>query len=65
MELDMKNDVNVLRQRATSELGMIGKEYVEAQYLNISGSDSIKVFEDNSANDEVGFSTILSAFGIN
>ena len=65
MELDMKNDVNVLRQRATTELGMIGKEYVEAQYLNISGSDSIKVFEDDLTNDEIGFSTILSAFGIN
>ena len=65
MELDMKNDINVLREKATADLGMIGKEYVEAKYLNINGSDSIKVHEADSAKKEIGFSTILSAFGIN
>lgn len=65
LELDMKNDINVLRDRATADLGMIGKEYVEANYLDMSGNDEIKVFNDDSSNDEIGFSTILSAFGIN
>ncbi len=62
LELDMKNDINILRQRATTELGMIGKEYVEADYLDMNGVDEIKVHEDD---EEVGFSAILSAFGIN
>ena len=65
MELDMKNDVNLLRERATSELGMISKEYVEANYLDMSGTDSIKIYDNTSDDEGVGFSTILSAFGIN
>lgn len=65
MELDMKNDVNLLRERAVSELGMISKEYVEANYLEMSGVDSIKNYDNTSDDEGVGFSTILSAFGIN
>ena len=65
MELDMKNDVNVLRERAVTELGMISKEYVEANYLDMSGVDSIKTYDVNSDNEGIGLSTILSAFGIN
>ena len=65
MELDMKNDVNVLRERAISELGMISKEYVEANYLDMSGVDSIKTYDVTSDNEGIGLSTILSAFGIN
>ena len=63
LQLDMKNDVNVLREKATNELGMIRKEYVDALYLDVSGHDSIETFE--SKNDKnVGISAILSAFGI-
>lgn len=65
MELDMKNDVNLLRERAVSELGMISKEYVEANYLEVGGVDSIKTYDNTSDDEGVGFSTILSAFGIN
>ena len=63
LELDMKNDVNVLRDKAVGELGMIDKEYVEAFYLNTMGADGIESFE-NEKTKNVGFSTILSAFGI-
>lgn len=63
LELDMKNDVNVLRDKATTELGMIDKEYVEACYLNTMGADSIQSYE-RAHPDGIGFSTILSAFGI-
>ena len=62
-ELDMKNDVNVLRDRAVNELGMIRKEYVDAKYLDVSGSDSIQAHESEDDKD-VGLSAILSAFGI-
>lgn len=63
LELDMKNDVNVLRDKATTELGMIDKEYVEACYLNTMGADGIQSYE-RAHPDGIGFSTILSAFGI-
>ena len=61
-ELEMKNDVNVLLDRATGELGMIRKEYVEANYLDAKGSDKVEVHEEEEK--EVGISAILSAFGI-
>ena len=59
----MKNDINVLREKATNELGMIRKEYVDALYLDVSGHDSIEAFE-NENDKNVGISAILSAFGI-
>ena len=63
LELDMKNDVNLIKDKAVNELGMIGKEYVEAKYLGVSGSDSIYAYE-NEEDKNVGISAILSAFGI-
>jgi hypothetical protein len=62
LELDMKNDVNVLRDKAVGELGMIDKQYVEAFYLNTMGADGIESYESDKTKN-VGFSTILSAFG--
>jgi hypothetical protein len=64
VELDMKNDINMLRDRATTELGMIDKEYVEACYLNTMGNDKIELHESED-DRQIGLSTILSAFGIN
>ena len=63
LELEMKNDVNVLRTRATDELGMIRKEYVEANYLDTRGSDSIEAYEKEEE-ENVGIAAILSAFGL-
>ena len=63
LELDMKNDVNILRDKATNELGMIRKEYVDALYLDVSGKDSIEAYE-REEDKNVGISAILSAFGI-
>lgn len=63
LELEMKNDVNVLLDRATGDLGMIRKEYVEANYLDMSGNDSIEAHEEEK-DENVGIAAILSAFGI-
>ena len=63
LELEMKNDVNVLRTRATDELGMIRKEYVEANYLDTRGSDAIEAYE-KTEEENVGIAAILSAFGL-
>lgn len=64
LELDMKNDVNVLRDRASGELGMIRKEYVDANYLKADGTDNIESFKDEEDDKNIGISAILSAFGI-
>ena len=63
LKLDMKNDVNLLKDKAINELGMISKEYVDAEYLGTEGSDSIKAY-DSESDKNVGISAILSAFGI-
>ncbi len=62
-ELEMKNDVNVLLDRATGDLGMIRKEYVEVNYLDAGGSDKVEVHEKEDEKN-VGLAAILSAFGI-
>ena len=62
-ELEIKNDVNVLLDKATGELGMIHKEYVEANYIDVGGSDKVEVHEKDSEKN-VGLAAILSAFGI-
>ena len=63
MELEMKNDVNLIRDKATEELGMIRKEYVEANYLDMSGEDGIELHEQEEKKN-VGIAAILSAFGL-
>lgn len=62
LDLEMKNDVNVLLDRAKGDLGMIRKEYVEANYLDMSGSDKVEIYEDEKDNG-IGIAAILSAFG--
>ena len=63
LELDMKNDITLLRDKAVNELGMIRGEYVDAKYLDVGGNDSIQVYEDED-DKNVGIGAILSAFGI-
>ncbi len=60
-ELEMKNDVNVLLDKATGELGMIRKEYVEANYLDAKGDNRVEANDEEEKN--VGIAAILSAFG--
>lgn len=61
-ELEMKNDVNMLLDRATGELGMIRKEYVEANYLDVKGNDRVEIHDEEEK--DMGIAAILSAFGI-
>ena len=63
LELDIKNDINLLRDKAVNELGMIRKEYVDAQYLDVGGNDSIQAHKDEEEKN-VGIGAILSAFGL-
>jgi hypothetical protein len=62
-ELDVKNDLLVIRNIATEEFGMIEEKYVKMQYLSMGSSDSIEVFEEKKQ-ENVGISAILSAIGL-
>ncbi len=62
-ELDVKNDLLLIRDIATEEFGMVEEKYVKMQYLSMGSSDSIEVFEEKKQ-ESVGISAILSAIGL-
>lgn len=62
-ELDVKNDLLVIRDIATEEFGMVEEKYVKMQYLSMGSGDSIEVFEEKKQ-ESVGISAILSAIGL-
>ena len=62
-ELDVKNDLLVIRDIATEEFGMVEEKYVKMQYLSMGSGDSIEVFEEKKQ-ETVGISAILSAIGL-
>ena len=62
-ELDVKNDLLLIRDIATDEFGMVEEKYVKMQYLSMGSSDSIEVFEEKKQ-ESVGISAILSAIGL-
>ena len=62
-ELDVKNDLRVIRDVATEEFGMVEEKYVKMQYLSMGSGDSIEVFEEEKQ-ERVGLSAILSAIGL-
>lgn len=63
-ELDVKNDLLLIRDIATDEFGMVEEKYVKMQYLSMGSGDSIEVFEEEKQ-EKVGISAILSAIGLN
>lgn len=62
-ELNVKNDLLVIRDVATKEFGMIEEKYVKMQYLSMGSGDSIEVFEEKKQ-ESVGIAAILSAIGL-
>lgn len=62
-ELDVKNDLLVIRDIATEEFGMVEEKYVKMQYLSMGSGDSIEVFEEKKQ-ETVGIAAILSAIGL-
>lgn len=62
-ELDVKNDLLLIRDIATEEFGMVEEKYVKMQYLSMGSGDSIEVFEEKKQ-EKVGISAILSAMGL-
>ena len=62
-ELDVKNDLLLIRDIATDEFGMVDEKYVKMQYLSMGSGDSIEVFEEEKQ-ENVGISAILSAIGL-
>lgn len=65
-ELDRKNDLLSIRERAVEELGMVAEPYVNGSYLEGGGEDHLEIEKDNGSSEDggkSGWSAILSAFG--
>ena len=60
-ELDMKYSIQDIEKEA-AELGMIKNEYADKEYLEVSKSEKIEIFDNEEK--QFGISALLSAFGI-
>lgn len=63
-ELDLKNDLLSIRERAVNELGMVGEAYVNGSYVEDRGEDHLEIENGGDTEErKSGWSAILSAFG--
>lgn len=60
-QLDLKNGVATVRDRATGDLGMVSEKYLDSSYVKGSAEDYVEVF--NEEGEKSGLSALLSAFG--
>lgn len=68
-ELDLKNDLLGIEDKAVNALGMVGEKYVSGAYLEGDAQDYLEVYGNGSQADredeeKSGWAAILSAFGI-
>ena len=69
-QLDLKNDLLGIRDKAINELGMVSEKYLPGEYLDPavqSGEDYLEVFDGAGSRTEdgqSGWARLLSAFGI-
>ena len=64
-QLDLKNDMLAIEDKATVELGMVHEKYLNGEYLNESVEDHLEVYdEDRDGEEQKGLAWLLSAFGI-
>ena len=64
-QLDRKNDMLAIEEKATGELGMVHEKYLNDEYLSESVEDHLEVYdEDRDGEGEGGLAWLLSAFGL-
>ena len=61
-DLEVKNDLGVIRKAAVDEYGMISMDLATSHYLMLGGKDRIEAFGDEKEN--AGVMALLSALGI-
>lgn len=62
-KLDLKYTVEEIEADA-KELGMVKRQYADNQYLVLSDENEVKIY-DNGEEENLGLSSLLSAFGVN
>jgi cell division protein FtsB len=64
-QLDLKNDMLAIEDKATNELGMVHEKYLNGEYLTEDVEDRLEVYdEDLDGEKKTGLAWLLSAFGI-
>lgn len=64
-QLDLKNDMLAIEDKATNELGMVHEKYLNGEYLTDASEDHLEVFdEEHDGEKKTGLAWLLSAFGI-
>ncbi len=65
LEIDLKNDIRVIEQRATEEFGMVKSNRVESKYISVAAGEKIELPAPSEESDGGMFSTMLSSMGSN
>ena len=64
-QLDLKNDMLAIEDKATNELGMVHEKYLNGEYLQDQAEDRLEVYDEDRDGEEIGgLAWLLSAFGI-
>lgn len=61
LKLDEKNDVRLIEQIATMEMGMVKEDAVQRKYVSMSDGERVDLIEDPDAAEDVGGGTMLSS----
>lgn len=67
LDIDRKNDVRTIEQKATQDIGMVKSNQVQSKYISLYEGDRVEVVKnDGDETKDYGiFSTLLSTFGNN
>jgi len=62
LAIEEKNDIRVIEQIATDQLGMVGEDSVQRKYISLSDGERIDIIgEDENTLAEGTFGTMLSS----
>ena len=65
LEIDLKNDIRVIEQIATEEIGMVKSNRVESKYISVAAGERVALPEAAAEEESGVFTTLLSAAGSN
>lgn len=68
LDIDLKNDVRVIEQTATEDIGMVKSNQVQSKYITVGDGERVVVVDNktDAAGQDLGvFSTLMSAVSAN
>ena len=62
-DFEVQNDLLEIRRIAVEEYGMVSKDFLKSEQIELAAEDSVEQFEEEPR-EKVGFAALLSAIGI-